>query len=101
MQAIDAVLCERGRYVDMSDCNLNGTLPASLSTLTNLNTLSLSGNAFSGSIPNQWTQLLQLQRLAISHPTVHGLTGTIPVGIGAMSSLMCVATHAPTLPRCL
>jgi Leucine Rich repeats (2 copies) len=72
------VVCDgaRGAIVrlDLSDNNLNGSLPNSLNELSTLITLNLSGNRLSGEIPSI-VNLKQLQSFDVSH---NSLSGSIP-----------------------
>jgi len=63
---------------------LSGTLPASLSALTNLSSLSLSGGNMSGSLPHPWSRLSCLQFLSVAR---HRLTGTLPPQYSSLTGL--------------
>ncbi|WP_051476114.1 immunoglobulin domain-containing protein, partial [Aquimarina megaterium] len=64
--------------------NLVGTIPNSISDLSNLKSLSLNKNTISGSIPNTIGGLVNLTNLSIDN---NKLTGTIPVSISGLSKL--------------
>ena len=64
--------------------NLRGTVPASLSTLTELASLDLSGNQLSGAIPPELRGLSLLTTLDLSD---NGLSGAIPPGLGGITGL--------------
>ena len=64
--------------------NLSGTVPGSLSTLTELTLLDLSYNGLSGAIPPGLRGLSQLTTLDLS---ANGLSGAIPPELGDLSSL--------------
>ncbi|WP_332369366.1 leucine-rich repeat domain-containing protein [Spirosoma telluris] len=92
----------------MSSNLLNGSIPASLSALTNLQTLALSLNPLSGSIPSSLSALTNLQSLDLAGSQLsgnipsslgtltnlqslnlggNGLSGSIPVSLGALTNL--------------
>ena len=71
------VTCSNGRVtrLDLPTNNLSGTLPSSLSALTNLTQLFLINNQLSGSIPSSLSALTNLQNLILSN---NQLSGSIP-----------------------
>ena len=75
------------RELEMSQCNVWGSLPASFSTLVGLTSLSISRNQLLGSIPDTWTSLGQLVFFDASHQIGKKLCGSLPSLLGAMSSL--------------
>ncbi len=83
----DGVSCDGGGRVTglvLPTNNLSGTLPASLSALTNLQNIYLYDNHLSGSIPASLSALASLQTLDLSS---NQLSGTIPGGLSALTNL--------------
>ncbi len=72
------------------DGYLVGALPDSLSNLTGLLYLDLSGNYFSGSIPASWGGFSSLTHLILDDS---GLSGSIPTELGNISSLQWLALN--------
>jgi hypothetical protein len=64
--------------------NLNGTLPATLENLVNLETLSVASNHLEGSIPPELGNLAQLENLDLG---INQFTGGIPAQLGSLSQL--------------
>lgn len=102
------ITCTRRRVtaINLFNESLAGTLPASLSRLSNLITLNLSTNAFSGPVPSNLPSTLQFLDLGNNHlsgsffssqpsfPNLtslilsnNALTGTIPTAIANLTSL--------------
>lgn len=78
--------CSKLQSLDLSDNQLSGTLPETLSLLQNLNhSLNCSHNDIEGLIPGSLGSLPKLTRLDLSH---NKLTGPIPEKIANMSSLI-------------
>ncbi|KAJ3680746.1 hypothetical protein LUZ60_015235 [Juncus effusus] len=75
---------ERVTSVVLELMNLEGTLSPSLSNLTQLTTLRLSGNEFTGQIP---TSIGNLSYLNVLNLSSNGLVGTIPVELYNLSNL--------------
>ncbi|CAI7799594.1 unnamed protein product [Closterium sp. NIES-54] len=63
---------------------LSGELPAWIFSLTDLTSLTISGNNFSGSIPDAISNLKQLRELRLGEQM---LSGPIPESIGALTNL--------------
>ncbi|MBD2704464.1 leucine-rich repeat domain-containing protein [Spirosoma sp. BT702] len=80
------VTCLAGRVsqLELQNNGLSGSIPASLSALTNLQQLNLSANQLSGSIPTSLSALTNLQRLTLSGNL---LSGTIPASLSALTNL--------------
>lgn len=64
--------------------NVEGTIPASIEKLTNLETLELSFNKISGELPSSIGNLKHLKILAFNS---NDLSGTIPASIGNLTQL--------------
>lgn len=82
---------ETGRHVtalQLNDNNLVGSLPASLSNLTQLRTLTLSNNELTGALPASLGDLAQLQVLNLGN---NQLNGAMPSSIGNLASLQVLA----------
>ncbi|KAL6283048.1 hypothetical protein ACE6H2_013977 [Prunus campanulata] len=73
------------RSLDLSECGLEGHLPASLTTLTSLEHLHLFFNSFWGSIPESIGNLSSLETLDL-----HGnhMNGSISESLGKLSKLV-------------
>ncbi len=69
---------------------LTGIIPAELGSLTNLNSLYLSGNQLSGAIPVELGNLASLQTLALSN---NQLSGSIPAELGNLTNLNYLALY--------
>ncbi|GAB4036001.1 hypothetical protein GCM10028774_27240 [Spirosoma jeollabukense] len=80
------VTCTNGRVTGLNliNNNLVGTLPTSLSALTNLQSLELGANALTGGIPSGIASLTALQTLNLSRTQ---LGGTIPTSLGQLTQL--------------
>ena len=63
---------------------LDGSIPAALGNLTNLELLNLENNALSGSIPDVLWKLTDLEELDLGG---NALSGAIPVELGALARL--------------
>jgi hypothetical protein len=74
----------RVEELKLSQFGLKGTIPNSLSALTQLTTLDLSSNLLKGTIPTSLATL-KLQRLILSN---NGLLGTVPAEIFSMTTLV-------------
>jgi len=80
------VTCTNGRVtaINLIGNNLVGTLPASLSALTSLQSLELGANALTGGIPTGIGSLTALQTLNLSRTQ---LGGPIPASLGQLTRL--------------
>ena len=63
---------------------LFGEIPIGMGNLVNLTTLGMSGNKFSGTIPDDITGLKKLQRLYLNR---NRLSGRLPITLGNLTSL--------------
>jgi hypothetical protein len=83
------VSCSEGHIskLELNDAGLSGQLPASLSQLSQLNTLDVGNNHIHGSIPTSITALSKLQTLMLAS---NQLTGYLPVNLGDMTALQIV-----------
>ncbi len=70
--------------LNLSSNNLSGTLPSEIGNLTNLRDLNLSGNQLSGTMPTELFSLVELNALLLSN---NQLQGTIPSEIGNLTNL--------------
>ena len=79
-----------GRVVelDLSENELNGTIPSELGSLTNLEVLKLSQNQLNGTIPSELGNLSNLEVLDLYE---NRLSGTIPIELGNLTSLEALA----------
>ena len=66
---------------------MNGTLPAELGSLTQLQQLTLSGNAFSGELPSQWGASGAFESLRRLQCESMNVTGTLPSSWGSPNAL--------------
>ena len=64
---------------------MNGTIPAALGNLTDLDTLKLEFNAMTGTIPSELGNMANLAQLEIG---TNQLTGTIPIEFGELVNLV-------------
>ena len=71
--------------INLDNKQLNGSIPSSISSLSNLSTLSLSYNSLSGSIPSSIGNLSNLISLSIDS---NDLSGFIPSAFGNLSNLI-------------
>nr|WP_293840334.1 leucine-rich repeat domain-containing protein [uncultured Arsenicibacter sp.] len=80
------VICTAGRVtsLELDQNGLTGTLPQSLSALTNLKTLNLKGNRLNGVIPASLALLSNLQNLYLFG---NQLSGNIPASLSALANL--------------
>ena len=89
------LVCQGNRVVivGLTNNGLAGTIPTSISGLTNLQRLSLDNNALTGNIPASLTAL-NLTLLYLNNNT---LSGPIPTGIGSMTNLQRLYLNSNTL----
>ena len=80
-----------GRVTDLelSDNGLNGTIPTAIGDLGHLERLDLQANALEGALPVELADLTNLEALLLNENWA--LTGTLPVGLSALSALDEVA----------
>ena len=76
--------------LNVSNNNLNGSIPAQIGVLSNLVVLDLSANKLSGIIPSEITQLIGLHDLNMSFNT---FSGSLPQEIGRLRELRML--HVP------
>ena len=76
--------------INLSSNQLRGTIPASISDLSDLRVLSMNGNTLSGSIPNTIGQLTELRTLSLFR---NQLTGSLPVSIINLTKLTTVSLY--------
>ena len=69
--------------LDLSDEDLNGTLPAALGGLSALETLDLSDNELTGEIPAEFRRMWGLEEIRLSG---NSLTGCIPVALESVAT---------------
>lgn len=73
------------KHLDISSCSMSGTLPDTISLLTNLVSLSTSGNKFSKQpLRNYFSELSNLQDISMKG---NAFTGTLPEFFGLMTNL--------------
>lgn len=70
--------------LNLSQNQLRGTIPSELGNLTNLTSLSLFGNRLSGGIPSELGNLIDLVVLALMD---NNLRGTIPIELAGLDNL--------------
>ncbi|KAB2026751.1 hypothetical protein ES319_D06G243000v1 [Gossypium barbadense] len=86
------VLCVDGnvQMLDLSSLALKGTLAPELGKLSDLRSLVLYRNRFSGVIPKEFGELTKLELLDLRE---NDLSGMVPAEIGEMSSLKCLLLY--------
>ncbi|XP_021815711.1 receptor-like protein 2 [Prunus avium] len=70
--------------IDVSNNNMNGSIPTEIGQLMLLHTLNLSGNNFSGNIPTQISNQKNLEALDLSR---NALSGNIPSSLASLHFL--------------
>ena len=78
----------------MNGNNLEGSIPASIVNLIDLEILNLSGNQLRGNFPENFSNLVNLQLLDLS---TNFLGGNIPPGIGDMTALVEVRLNSNSI----
>jgi Leucine-rich repeat (LRR) protein len=68
----------------LSGNNLTGSIPPTLSTLTELTALSLNDNQLTGEIPDAFQSLTRLTNLDLSH---NNLSGELPPSVESLSAV--------------
>ncbi|KAB2079199.1 hypothetical protein ES319_A06G215900v1 [Gossypium barbadense] len=86
------VHCVDGKVqmLDLSSLALKGTLAPELGKLSDLRSLVLYRNRFSGVIPKEFGELTKLELLDLRE---NDLSGMVPAEIGEMSSLKCLLLY--------
>ncbi|KAA3478509.1 protein MALE DISCOVERER 2-like [Gossypium australe] len=86
------VHCVDGKVqmLDLSSLALKGTLAPELGKLSDLRSLVLYRNRFSGVIPKEFGELTKLELLDLRE---NDLSGMVPAEIREMSSLKCLCVH--------
>ncbi|KAK8294257.1 hypothetical protein V6Z12_D06G244100 [Gossypium hirsutum] len=78
------------QMLDLSSLALKGTLAPELGKLSDLRSLVLYRNRFSGVIPKEFGELTKLELLDLRE---NDLSGMVPAEIGEMSSLKCLLLY--------
>ncbi|KAI3839592.1 hypothetical protein MKW92_041384 [Papaver armeniacum] len=76
------------QVLSMQLTDVNGSIPSSISNVSSLVSLDMSGCAIKGSIPASVTNLLQLQNLDLSD---NNITGRIPFSISKLKNLQILS----------
>merc|ERR1712195_271573 len=108
----DGVVCQDGHItdIDLSDTQMSGSIPDSISALTALTNLQLTKKYISGTIPDSISALTALTGLLLENqegPEGTGIIGTIPQSFCSLDlSKICQLTYLPVqtyacpLPSC-
>ena len=72
------------QYLILNVNSLSGSIPAELGNLAQLQYLALNGNSLSGSVPAELGNLANLQNLSLSN---NSLSGSIPTELGNLANL--------------
>ena len=80
----------RVETIELSYNNLSGTIPAEIGNLVNLEELKLHGNKLTGSIPHEIGNLVSLEYLSFAD---NQITGSIPPEIGNLTNLEYLSLH--------
>jgi hypothetical protein len=81
-------------WIGLSDNNLVGSIPETLSQLANLHVLLLEGNQLSGPIPESLGNMTDLQSLYLGG---NQLSGTIPESLGNLANLSGLSLYSNQL----
>ncbi len=73
------------KVLELSFNNLSGNLPASLGSLSKLEVLALNGNSLEGNIPDTFSELAELKQL---HLSSNQLSGNVPFLINKLENLI-------------
>ncbi|KAL9233412.1 hypothetical protein vseg_008419 [Gypsophila vaccaria] len=73
--------------IDLSNMNLSGEIPNSISKLTNLKYLNLCCNAFTSTLPKSLVNLTFLENIDLS---LNEFTGNLPFGFGNVENLISI-----------
>ncbi|KAE8008228.1 hypothetical protein FH972_004761 [Carpinus fangiana] len=82
---VEVFKLEKLYWLYLSNCSLEGRIPAGLGNLTLLENIELSWNQFSGEIPGDIVKLKNLRQLELY---TNFLTGTLPAGLRNLTSLL-------------
>ncbi|KAL3154975.1 hypothetical protein ABBQ38_011503 [Trebouxia sp. C0009 RCD-2024] len=90
------ISCSQGRAIaiELEIDDVTGSLPDTWGYLAQLNTLVLSGQSLTGSLPESWSTLAALRTLDLS---VNQLNGTLPSMWSALSQVQLVDVHNNSL----
>ena len=80
--------------LDLSQCNINGAIPDSISNLPQLQYLNFSITSINGTIPDSIVNISQLRYLDLRSTSI---SGTIPDSIGNLSQLQALFLHSTNI----
>jgi len=73
------------KYLDIGACpNMVGTIPSELGRLANMKILNLAGCRFTGSTPEEFWEMTNMEKL---HMSMNLITGTLSTKIGKLSNM--------------
>lgn len=81
-------------FLALGGCQISGTLPDGLSTITSLQQLHLPDNQFVGPVPPSWSSMTLLSNLSLNNNL---LTGTLPPQWLSMTALRQLWIHTNRL----